>query len=1697
MHSYKRRGFQAIAGVLTALVMLASSLTAMAPTALAAANPILTAENISGVAGATVQLPITLTSSGEVAGVQFDLKYDHAQLTYQPSVASGNLTGPPDFTVGSNVVDGNIRVIIFSLTGALIPAGAGTVAQVQFQVAAGAQPGQSSALELLSVTVSDNNGAKLTTTVNNGQFSVPGILVTGVSLNKHSDNLTAGQTDQLVATISPANATNQNVTWASDNTSVATVSNAGLVTAVAEGTATVTVTTADGGFQDTCAVKVTAPVVGATPTITWATPSAITYGTALSGTQLNAAASYNGNPVAGTFVYSPAPGAVLPVGTQLLSVTFNPTDNVSYTSAGGSVQVLVNPAVLTVKADNKNMTAGQAVPALTYTVTGFVNGETAAVLSGAPILTTSANSSSEPGSYPIEIAQGTLAAANYTLSFVGGTLTVYGTTLYVDDSGGADFTTIQAAVDAAGAGTTIIVRNGAYPENVTVGKLLTIKSESGPAGVTVNPASGNVFTVTADNVTIDGVTITQSNTSTAYGINIPSGTVSYCVFQNNIISNIGSGIYVTTSGSNPDIFKPPTYKITGYNNILNNTISLSSGGTYGIFVDLSNYNIISGNTINDPYNRATTIGICLSKSGNPNSACMYNKVSGNTITGTGYGFKSIGNTSRTLYIETNTYYQNTMMGVTVAPVLSTVSRNNTWNSPAQVTYSYNGTQLTGYMGNYWGKYYTGTDANNDGIGDTGYSVGEGTDGYPLMYPAASYTAAPPAPTAGFGSDVQSGEAGFSVKFNSEMSTGSAPLLYTWDFGDGETSTLASPTHQYNAQPSYPAHLTVSLTVANYLGSNSTMTKAGYITVLQPIMPQADFLSNVTSGIAGFSVGFVNMTTIGSPPLTYAWTFGDGGTSTDKNPIHQYNVSGNFTVSLTVTNQAGSNTVTKPDYISVAPPILPVPAFAANPTSGIAGFSVAFTDQTAIGSPPILGYAWDFGDGGTSTAENPTHQYTVSGNYTVSFTVTNLAGSNTTTKPGYISVAPPIMPVADFSASPRSGVRTLTVAFTDTTATGSPPLTYAWDFTSDGTVDSTVQNPSYTYTAPGIYTVSFTVSNLAGNNTATKTGYINVRASGAWYVDAAGSGDTTKIQAAVNQAQAGDTIIVKAGNYPENVSINKSLILRSEVPQGAVVNPASGNIFAVSASGVTIDGFNINESAAATGYGIYSTGGQSNCVFQNNAISNVKYGLYLTGAGTSNTIAGNTISVSTASSSVCVYLSSSKNNIIRGNTISARVYGMRFSSSTGNILYGNSFTPVAGVNVYASSNAGNNWSSPTPVTYRYNGAWYTSRVGNYWGLAYTGTDGNGDGIGDTPFNVVSTDNDSYPLMATVNPFQLITATASNWGTINPGTVLVPQGDNQTFTVAPANGCHLVDVLVDGGSVLGQLLNNTYTFDNVTASHTIAATFVPDVTVSLDAPAHVLTDADFTVSVDITAVNHLKASNYTVTFDAAKLRLDSVTDGMIGTTPVPVMAYNSPAPGTVIVVNSLPLGTDVSGEGSLAVLHFHALGAIGPGTPINISDGTLANNLAQEIPALWQGDTVASRLAQTITFDPIEDKGYASPDFTVSASASSGLPVTFTASGNCTITGNVVHITGIGTCTITAHQAGDADYEPAPDVSRTFQVLLLAGDANGDGKVNALDLTKTARIIVGLDPVTAGADANGDGKVNALDIAQVELTILNTP
>ena len=171
---------------------------------------------------------------------------------------------------------------------------------------------------------------------------------------------------------------------------------------------------------------------------------------------------------------------------------------------------------------------------------------------------------------------------------------------------------------------------------------------------------------------------------------------------------------------------------------------------------------------------------------------------------------------------------------------------------------------------------------------------------------------------------------------------------------------------------------------------------------------------------------------------------------------------------------------------------PTAAFSADVLLGDAPLTVAFTDESTAGSSAITAWSWDFGDGGTSTQQDPEHTYTTAGGYTVSLTVTTADGTDTETKADYITVTQPTEgPTAAFSADVQLGNAPLTVAFSDESTAGSAAITeWAWDFGDGGT--STEQNPDHTFSEPGGYAVSLTVTTADGQDDAFAYDFILVR-----------------------------------------------------------------------------------------------------------------------------------------------------------------------------------------------------------------------------------------------------------------------------------------------------------------------------------------------------------------------------------------------------------------------------------------------------------------------------------------------------------------------------------------------------------------------------------------------------------------------------
>ncbi len=343
-----------------------------------------------------------------------------------------------------------------------------------------------------------------------------------------------------------------------------------------------------------------------------------------------------------------------------------------------------------------------------------------------------------------------------------------------------------------------------------------------------------------------------------------------------------------------------------------------------------------------------------------------------------------------------------------------------------------------------------------------------------------------APIANFSSNVTTGTAPLTVSFFDQ--TNNAPSAWNWSFpgANPNVSTEQNPIVTYNNPGTYA----VTLTATNAAGAG-TENKTAYIVVTENIIaPVADFTSSVTSGQSPLNIQFTDLST--NNPSNWAWTFqgGSPASSSLQNPTVLYQTPGTYMVTLTASNSAGTDTETKTGYITVTEPIAaPVAAFIADQTIGAAPLQVHFFDQSS-NSPTAWNWTFQGGSPISSNEQNPTITYNTPGTYTVTLTVANSIGSHTQTFEQYITVTElPPLPVASFSASIFEGPAPLVVTFFDQSS--GEPVSWQWDMPGGSPASSNEKNPTVTYNNPGTFPVTLTVTNSAGNDTQTQTGYITV------------------------------------------------------------------------------------------------------------------------------------------------------------------------------------------------------------------------------------------------------------------------------------------------------------------------------------------------------------------------------------------------------------------------------------------------------------------------------------------------------------------------------------------------------------------------------------------------------------------------------
>lgn len=307
-----------------------------------------------------------------------------------------------------------------------------------------------------------------------------------------------------------------------------------------------------------------------------------------------------------------------------------------------------------------------------------------------------------------------------------------------------------------------------------------------------------------------------------------------------------------------------------------------------------------------------------------------------------------------------------------------------------------------------------------------------------------------------------------IIFTSSGSTIAPPNTitnYAWTFGDGGSSNLPNPSHEYAAPGTYNVGLTIT-------GSNGCVASNTTPVTVYP-KPNANFTS--TSMCAYDAIPFSSATSNVAAPSTitsYAWSFGDGTTSTLANPTHLYPNDGTFTATLIVSTE---NLCL--DTISIPVIVHPVPVANFTVTNQCLYDALPFSSLTSTINTPgtIANYAWDFGDGTTSTLANPSHQYATDGTYNVNLLLTSNHGC--TNDIILTAVAHPV-PVPAFTFTNQCTYDP--VPFNAATSTINAPSTitnYSWNF--GNAISGVGPNPANLYATDGVYNVTLTTTSNNG------------------------------------------------------------------------------------------------------------------------------------------------------------------------------------------------------------------------------------------------------------------------------------------------------------------------------------------------------------------------------------------------------------------------------------------------------------------------------------------------------------------------------------------------------------------------------------------------------------------------------------------
>ncbi|MGD0978683.1 MAG: PKD domain-containing protein [Candidatus Bathyarchaeia archaeon] len=385
-----------------------------------------------------------------------------------------------------------------------------------------------------------------------------------------------------------------------------------------------------------------------------------------------------------------------------------------------------------------------------------------------------------------------------------------------------------------------------------------------------------------------------------------------------------------------------------------------------------------------------------------------------------------------------------------------------------------------------------------------------------------------------------------IQFNASMSydTNGTIISYYWDFGDGKNTTGEVASHSYAEDGNY----TVILTVTDDGGLAGTYQDTIHI---QDRAPIASFTVSSITDYTDETVTF-NATSSYDPDgliLSYFWDFGDGTNATGMVASHAYVHDGVYTVSLTVTdddNNTDSTTSTESILSRGTADQAPIAIFTVSAQNAYTGDSVVFNASGSYDPDgTITSYFWEFGDQTNATGVDVSHQYSQSGNYTVTLTVKDDDESSNATSLNETIIS--LSTVASFTILPTRPNLGDPIAFNASSSydQGGTIERYRWNFGDGNTSEISTNLIAHSYSTPGDFNVTLTVFSTQGHN-ATTTRQISLQIHDV---------TITEVTLSATEIQIGQTVNITVktrnkGTVPESFNItlfcNETIIASQHV-----------------------------------------------------------------------------------------------------------------------------------------------------------------------------------------------------------------------------------------------------------------------------------------------------------------------------------------------------------------------------------------------------------------------------------------------------------------------------------------------------------------------------------------------------------------------